>query len=237
MLPAVVTFPLNFDPARKHPVVFNIYGGPDAGGIRSSFSTNAGWFAQNGVITFQIDHRASGHFGKAGLDYMWRNLGRWEMEDYIEGVKWLRQQPWADPDRMGITGGSYGGYVTCMALTYGADYWTHGIANYSVTDWQLYDNIYTERFMDTPMQNPEGYRFGSAMAHADKLKGKLLIIHGEMDDNVHMQNSLQLVSKLQDAGKEFQLMIYPNGRHGWGGPKGQHSQALQNKFWKEEFGL
>lgn len=236
-LPAVITYPINFDPNKKYPVVFTIYGGPDAGGIRSSFSTGAGWYARNGIITFQIDHRASGHFGKKGLDYMWRNLGKWEMHDYIEGVKWLRTLPFVDPDRMGITGGSYGGYTTCMALTFGADYWTHGIASSSVTDWRLYDNVYTERYMDTPQQNPDGYDFGSAMTHASKLKGKLLIIHGEMDDNVHMQNSLQLVSKLEDLGKDFQLMIYPNGRHGWGGAKRQHSSKLANNFWIKEFGL
>lgn len=236
-LPAVIAYPLNFDTNKKYPVIFSIYGGPDAGGIRSSFSNNPNWYAQNGIIVFQIDHRASGHFGKEGLDYMWRNLGKWEMEDYIEGVKWLREQPFVDPERIGITGGSYGGYTTCMALTYGADYWTHGIANYSVTDWRLYDNVYTERYMDTPQQNPEGYDFGSAMTHAHKLKGKLFIIHGEMDDNVHMQNSLQLLSKLQDLGKDFQFMVYPNGRHGWGGAKGQHLRDLQYNFWLTEFGL
>ena len=118
-----------------------------------------------------------------------------------------------------------------MALTLGADYFNYGIANYSVTDWQLYDNVYTERFMDTPAENPEGYEYASAMTHADNYKGYLLITHGTMDDNVHMQNSIQLVSKLQDMGKDFEMMFYPGGRHGWGGPKGQHLQQLQLKFW------
>ncbi len=236
MLPALITFPVNFDPTRKYPVVFTIYGGPDAGGVRNSFGGyTPGWFAQNGIITINVDHRASGQFGKAGLDYMWRNLGKWEMVDYGEAVKYLRKMPWVDRTRMGITGGSYGGYTTCMALTAGADYWTHGVANFSVTDWKLYDNVYTERFMDTPEQNPEGYKMNSVMTHADKLQGKLYIIHGEMDDNVHMQNSLQLVSKLQDLNKEFQFMIYPNGRHGWGGPKAIHLRDIQNRFWMKEF--
>ncbi|MFO7616348.1 MAG: DPP IV N-terminal domain-containing protein [Bacteroidales bacterium] len=235
-LPALITYPVNFDATKKYPVVFTIYGGPDAGGIRNSFAGgNPGWYAQNGIITINVDHRASGHFGKAGLDYMWRNLGKWEMVDYGEAVKWLRTKPYVDETRMGITGGSYGGYTTCLALTAGADLWTHGIANYSVTDWKLYDNVYTERFMDTPQDNPEGYEAGSAMTHADQLKGKLYIIHGEMDDNVHMQNSLQLVSKLQDLGKEFEFMIYPNGRHGWGGAKATHFRDLQNKWWLKEF--
>ncbi|MFA6798517.1 MAG: S9 family peptidase [Bacteroidales bacterium] len=235
-LPALITYPVNFDPNKKYPVVFTIYGGPDAGGIRNSFSGGAAnWYAQNDIITINVDHRASGQFGKAGLDYMWRNLGKWEMIDYGEAVKWLRTKPYVDATRMGITGGSYGGYTTCMALTAGADYWTHGIANYSVTDWRLYDNVYTERFMDTPQQNPEGYEAGSAMNHADRLVGKLFIVHGEMDDNVHMQNSLQLISRLQDIGKTFEFMIYPNGRHGWGGAKATHFRNLQNEWWLREF--
>jgi len=191
--------------------------------------------AQNGVITFSIDHRATGHHGKKGVELMHRNLGKWEMNDYIEAVKWLRSQEFIDHEHIGITGGSYGGYMTCMALTYGAEYFTHGIAGSSVTSWRLYDNVYTERYMDTPEQNPEGYKAGSAMTHADKLVGKLRIVHGEMDDNVHMQNSLQLVSKLQDLGKDFEFMIYPNGRHGWGGAKGTHNRDQQNKFWLKHF--
>jgi len=234
-LPAVITYPLNFDPGKKYPVVFTIYGGPDAGGISNSFSSRPDWYAQNGIITIDIAHRGSGHFGKKGLDYMWRNLGKWEILDYAEGVKWLRTKPFVDPERIGITGGSYGGYTTAMALTSGADYWTHGIANLSVTSWRLYDNVYTERYMDTPEQNPEGYEAGSAMTYAGKLKGKLRLVHGEMDDNVHMQNTLQLVSKLQDLGKEFELMIYPNGRHGWGGAKASHNQEMQHQFWMENF--
>lgn len=235
-LPATITLPLNFDPNKKYPVVFSIYGGPNSGGIRNSFrDSRAGWYAKNDIIEFSIAHRASGHFGKKGLDYMWRNLGKWEILDYAEGVKWLRKKAYVDSTKMGITGGSYGGYTTAMALTSGAEYWTHGIANLSVTSWRLYDNIYTERFMDTPQQNPEGYEAGSVMTHADKLKGKLRIVHGEMDDNVHMQNSLQLISKLQDLNKEFGFMIYPNGRHGWGGQKAIHNRNEQYKFWYKNF--
>lgn len=235
-LPAIIILPLNFDPDKKYPVIFTIYGGPNSGGVRNSFrDSRAGWYAKNNIIEFKIDHRASGHFGKKGLDYMWRNLGKWEILDYAEGVKWLRKKPYVDATKMGITGGSYGGYTTAMALTSGADYWTHGIANLSVTSWALYDNIYTERFMDTPQQNPEGYKAGSAMTHADKLVGKLRIVHGEMDDNVHMQNSLQLVGKLQDLNKDFEFMIYPNGRHGWGGNKATHNRNQQYKFWYKHF--
>jgi len=235
-MPALITYPVNFDPAKKYPVVFTIYGGPDAGSIRNRWQgVQPRWYAENGIVTINVDHRGSGVFGKKGLDYMHRSLGKWEISDYSDAVKWLRQQPWADGSRMGITGGSYGGYVTCMALTAGADYWTHGIADYSVTDWRLYDNVYTERFMDTPEDNPEGYKQGSALTYAESLKGKLLIRHGDMDDNVHLQNSIWLITTLQDLNKPFEMMIYPGERHGWGGPKRTFQTNETNGFWMKSF--
>lgn len=235
-MPAVITYPLNFDPAVKYPVIFTIYGGPDAGGVRNMWTGwQPRWYAENGIVTISVDHRASGHFGKKGLDYMYRSLGKWEMSDYSDAVRWLREKPWVDASRMGITGGSYGGYTTCLALTMGADYWTHGIADYSVTDWRLYDNVYTERFMDTPQDNPEGYTAGSALTYAENYKGKLMLRHGSMDDNVHMQNSIWLITKLQDLNKPFEFMVYPGERHGWGGPKRIFSTAEANSFWMREF--
>jgi dipeptidyl-peptidase-4 len=122
-----------------------------------------------------------------------------------------------------------------MALTKGADYWTHGFAQYSVTDFRLYDNVYTERYMDTPQENPEGYRDGSAMTFTQNLKGKLYLTHGDIDDNVHLQNSIWLISKLQDEGKPFQFMLYPDNRHGVRGSKGVHEQNEAYKFWLENF--
>jgi dipeptidyl-peptidase-4 len=204
--------------------------------VRNSYRGNrVDFYAENGIITISVDHRASGHFGKKGIDYMHRNLGKWEMVDYIEAVKWLREKPYVDAKRMGITGSSYGGYTTCMALTAGADYWTHGVAGSSVTDWRLYDNVYTERFMDTPQDNPEGYKNGSVLSYAAKLEGKLHIIHGMADDNVHMQNSVYLISKLQDEGKVFTMMFYPGGRHGWGGAKAIHNRNTINSYWLKWF--
>lgn len=235
-MPALITYPVNFDPSKKYPVVFTVYGGPDAGSIRNRWTGyQPRWYAENGIVTINVDHRGSGHFGKKGIDYMHRSLGKWEISDYSDAVKWLREKPWADASRMGITGGSYGGYTTCMAMTLGADYWTHGIADYSVTDWRLYDNVYTERFMDTPEDNPEGYRNGSALTHAANLKGKLLIRHGDMDDNVHMQNSIWLITTLQDLTKPFEYMVYPGERHGWGGPKRVFMTNEGNNFWLRHF--
>jgi len=235
-MPAIITYPLNFDESGKYPVVFTIYGGPNSANVSNRWQGNTpSWYAQNGIITFSVDHRGSGHFGKRGLDQIHRCLGKWEILDYADAVKWLREKPYVDASKIGITGSSYGGYMTCLALTKGADYWTHGFAGSSVTDWKLYDNIYTERFMDTPRDNPEGYKDGSALTFAGNYKGKLYFDHGDMDDNVHFQNSLQLMSKLQDEGKVFQFMLYPNGRHGWGGEKRTHSQNEANNFWLNSF--
>lgn len=235
-MPAHITYPLNFDETKKYPVVFTIYGGPNSARTRNTWrSPNPSWYGQHGIVTISVDHRGSGHFGRRGLDYMHRNLGIWETRDYIDAVKWLRGKPWADPERIGITGGSYGGYVTIMALTKGAEYFTHGVARASVTDWRLYDNIYTERYMDRPQDNPEGYEKGSTLTYAADFRGRLQIVHGDMDDNVHMQNSIQLISRLQDLGKEFEFMIYPGGRHSWGGAKRAHSNNMANSFWLREF--
>jgi len=231
-LPVVWTLPANFDPTKKYPVLISIYGGPSAGTVSDSWrGLTSQWLAMEGMIQVSMDHRASGHFGKEGVALMHRHLGKWEMHDYIEVAKWLRAKPFVDTTKICITGGSYGGYVTSMALTYGADYFTHGIALYSVTDWRLYDTHYTERYMDTSKENPDGYKNGSVMTHAEKYKGLLRIVHGTMDDNVHMQNSIQLASALQDLGKHFEFMVYPGGRHGWGGPKATHSRNENYRFY------
>ncbi len=235
-LPAYWVLPPGFDENKRYPVIFSIYGGPDAGTVYKRYRDySSDDLLREGVIYFAVDHRASGKFGKKGLDFMHRNLGKWEMHDYIEAVKWLRERPFVDSTRMGIQGGSYGGYMTALALTYAADYFTHGVSRAPVTDWRLYDNVYTERYMDAPADNPAGYEFGSVMTHADRLQGKLLLIHGTIDDNVHMQNTIQLVSKLQDLGKDFDMMVYPGGRHGWGGAKRVHSGKLAERFWREVF--
>jgi dipeptidyl-peptidase-4 len=230
-LPIRITWPLNFDSTKKYPVMINIYGGPNAGTVRDGWQFNGltQWWAKEGLIQVAMDHRASGHFGKVGINYMHRNLGKWELTDWITIVKWLRANG-ADASRVGIAGFSYGGYMTAMALTAGADYFTHGLAGGSVTDWKLYDSHYTERFMDTPAENPEGYQAGAVMTYTDKYKGLLRIYHGTMDDNVHMQNSLQLVKKLQDSKKHFEFMLYPGGRHGWGGNQNAHSTNENNMF-------
>ncbi len=231
-LPMKVTWPVNMDKAKKYPVLISVYGGPNAGTVMDtwSLSGNQQWYAKEGLIQVSMDHRASGHFGKEGVNYMYHNLGYWEMKDYSTLVKWLIANGNADAAKICITGFSYGGYMACYALTYAGEVFTHGMAGGSVTDWTLYDSHYTERFMGTPANNPDGYKSSSVMTHADKYKGMIQIVHGMIDDNVHMQNSIQFISKLQDLKKDFEFMPYSGGRHGWGGNKGVHFQNLKTKF-------
>jgi dipeptidyl-peptidase-4 len=231
-LPTTITLPLDLEASKKYPVLISIYGGPNSGTVSDGWKGMGNqWWALEGMIQVSVDHRGSGHFGKEGVALMHRNLGKWEMNDYIECVKWLRAKPYVDEKKVCITGSSYGGYETCLALTYGADYFTHGVAGSSVTDWNLYDTHYTERYMDTPAENPEGYKNSSAMAFADRYKGLIRIVHGTMDDNVHMQNSIQLIDKLEELGKHFEFAIYPGGRHGWGGAKAVHNRVEAARFY------
>ena len=236
-LPAMWVLPADFDESKKYPVLFDVYGGPGGTDVTNSFSAylNRFFISQSGIIYFVADHRGSAYFGKKGKDYLYRNMGKWEINDYIEAVKWLKTKSFIDSTKIGITGGSYGGYVTCMALTLGADFFTHGLAEYSVTDWGLYDNVYTERYMDLPAENKEGYKFGSAMTHANDYKGLLRITHGTLDDNVHLQNTLQLIDKFTSMNKHFELMLYPNERHGVGYPKWVHAQTEYVRFWYKNF--
>jgi len=236
-LPAMWVLPPDFDEDKKYPVLFSVYGGPGGTDVTNSFSAylDRYFISQSEIIYFVVDHRGSAYFGRKGKDYLYRNMGKWEINDYAEAVKWLKTKSFIDSTKIGITGSSYGGYVTCMALTFGADYFTHGVAEYSVTDWALYDNVYTERYMDLPAENKEGYKFGSAMTHANKYKGLLRLTHGTLDDNCHMQNTLQLVDKFTSMDKHFELMLYPNERHGVGFPKWQHAQREYVQFWYKNF--
>ena len=217
--PVTITYPINFDSNKKYPVLVSIYGGPNAGTVYDRWKPVGGsaqWWAQEGLVQVAFDNRSSGHFGKMGMNYIYRQLGKYEIEDFMDCGRWLKQQPWMDTAKLCITGGSFGGYMTCMALTYGANVFNYGIAVSSVTDWQLYDTHYTERFMGTPADNAEGYKNTAAITYIGKYKGLLRIVHGTTDDNVHMQNSMQLINKLQDQKKHFELMLYPNERHGIG---------------------
>ncbi len=236
-LPAWWVVPDNFDreAQKRYAVIFRIYSGPAAPTVtnRYRWRWRDFYYANQDVITMSVDHRASGHFGKTGTANMYRKLGHWEVHDLVEAVKWLRTQGFIDSERVGITGGSYGGYMTLLALFKAPEYFTHGISVAPVTDWRLYDTVYTERYMDTPQANPEGYRDGSVLEAAKNLRGELLLMHGTIDDNVHFQQSLQLIDVLTNAKLPFELMIYPGSRHGV--RQRGHMNDLHNRFWFRHF--
>ncbi len=234
-LPAYWVLPPEFDAKntkKQYPVVFAIYGGPDAGRVHNTWvGLQAQYWAQHGIITISVDHRGSGAFGKQGVALMHRNLGKWEMADLIAAVKWLRAKPFIARDRIGITGGSYGGYTTTMALTCGAEYFNFGQAGSSVTDWQLYDSVYTERYMDTPKENPDGYKNGAVLTWAERYRDGLRLTHGTIDDNVHTQNTIQVVDWLTTHNKRFELMLYPDSRHGIQAGQRAHAMRETHDFW------
>jgi dipeptidyl-peptidase-4 len=232
-LPMSITYPIHFDRSKKYPVVISIYGGPNAGTVYDVWSRqflNSQWWAREGAIQVSMDNRSSGHFGKVGMNYIFRQLGKYEIEDYMECAKWLRSQAFVDSSKIFISGGSFGGYITCMALTYGSDYFNYGVASSSVTDWRLYDTHYTERYMERPQDNENGYSITSPQTYVKKYRGLLKVVHGNMDDNVHMQNSIQFINKLEDLDKHFEFMVYPGERHGWGGLKAIQSRNETRLF-------
>lgn len=231
-LPIRIIQPLHMEAGKKYPVLVSIYGGPARNDVMDNWrlSGTQQWFAKEGLMQVILEHRGSSHFGKEGTDYLHHNLGYWEMKDYITQVKWLIENRQADPERMAITGFSYGGYLSAYALTYGADYFTHGMAGGSVTDWSLYDTHYTERYMGTPQTNPEGYKKSSVMQYTHQYKGMLQLVHGLIDENVHPQNTIRLATDLQMKNKTFELMLYSGNRHGITGKQGVHHYNLKNRF-------
>ncbi len=209
--------PANFDSTKKYPVLFYVYGGPGSQTVRNAYLGNYLWYqylAQNGYIIFSVDGRGTGARGKAFRDVIYKNLGYYESKDQAEAATYLvKKYRFVDEKRIGIWGWSYGGYMSSLTLFKFGDIFKLAVAVAPVTTWKLYDTIYTERYMQTPELNPEGYEESSVLKYADKLKGKYLVIHGTTDDNVHWQNTIQLVDKLQKAGKQFYTMFYPNKDH------------------------
>ena len=239
-LPGAITFPTNFDQNKKYPVIVSVYGGPNSTNVMDSWRNPTGnlkMWADEGVIQVSIDNRASGHVGKDGINYIHRNLGYWEQIDFNQWGKYLTSLPYVNPKKIGITGFSYGGTMTMTALTDGAEYYSFGIAGGGVYDWHLYDSHYTERYMDHPKDNKEGYETTSVLKKVKMYtpeKGSLVhITHGTGDDNVHYQNTLKLVNELMREGKHFELMLYPEGMHGYRGFQGEFSAQENIRFWKK----
>jgi dipeptidyl-peptidase-4 len=219
LLEASLIKPADFDPGRKYPVWFTTYGGPHAPTISDAWHGGRAadhMLAGMGALVFGCDPRTASGKGACSAWCAYKQLGVQELKDIEEAIRWLKQQPYVDGDRIGMSGYSYGGFMTAYALTHSREF-AGGIAGAPPTDWHLYDTIYTERYMDTPQNNPEGYARTSVIKAAGNLHGRLLLIHGAIDDNVHAENTFKFIDALQKADKEFQLMIYPRSRHGVGG--------------------
>lgn len=226
-LNAWIMKPANFDPSKKYPVYFNIYGGPGANTVQNDFEgINYMWhqlLTQKGYIVVSVDPRGTMYRGEAFKKSTYLQLGKLETEDIIAAAKWMQQQNYVDPARIGIQGWSFGGFMTALCMTKGADVFKTGISVAPVTNWRNYDNIYTERFMQTPQENTAGYDDNSPVNHVSKLKGHLLLIHGTADDNVHFQNSMEFITALVAANKQFDFFAYPNKNHGiYGGNTRNH---------------
>jgi dipeptidyl-peptidase-4 len=210
--------PKDFDASKKYPVYLTFYSGPGHNEVTDSWDgPDYGWhqlLAQKGYIVFCVDTRGTMYRGEKFKKCTYLQLGKYETEDLIETAKWLGNQPYVDAARIGAQGWSYGGYMTLLCMTKGADYFKAGISVAPVTNWRYYDNIYTERFMRKPQDNAKGYDDNSPINYVNKLKGKLLLIHGSADDNVHVQNTMEITNAFVKANKQFDLFIYPNKNHG-----------------------
>jgi dipeptidyl-peptidase 4 len=205
-------FPSNFDPNKKYPLLVNVYAGPATNGARETF-TPPNSITEYGFLVATLDSRSAGGRGKKFLDGTYMKLGVVEMDDQAAGVKSLWNRPYVDKNRVGIFGTSYGGYASAMCLLRHPDVFQAASASSAVTSWHHYDTIYTERYMWIPQENKEGYDAGNAMSHVDKLKGRLMIYYGTADNNVHPNNSMQLIQALQRAGKSFEVQVGPDVGH------------------------
>ena len=285
-LPGMMVYPKNFDASKKYPVHVDIYGGPNTPMVRDRWVTpnvSNQWYSENGIIQITVDPRAAGHNGRAGLDMIYRQLTVWEIRDFCAWASWLQSLPYVQEDKIGVEGFSFGGTMTSMLLMQAPDKFHYGIAGGGVYDWALYDSHYTERYMDTPQNNPEGYAVSKVLNYVDgyptayntDLSGvavsdgsdtsmqcrirpadsqdgfcsaadcgcrigttwqsvepvMLKLTHGTGDDNVHHQNTLQLLDALHRSGKKFDFMIYPDGMHGYHGYQGDHFLKANQAFW------
>lgn len=211
-LHGLLHFPSNFDPSKKYPLLVSVYGGPATNGARETFST-PNPMTEYGFLVATLDSRSAAGRGKKFLDAIYMKLGTVEMDDQAAGVRSLWNRPYLNKERVGIFGTSYGGYSSAMCLLRHPDAFQAASAGSAVTAWYHYDSIYTERYMWIPQENKEGYEAGNAMNYADKLKGRLMIYYGTADNNVHPNNSMQLIQALQRAGKSFEVQVGPDAGH------------------------
>ncbi len=233
-LNAYLIKPADFDSTKKYPLFLSVYGGPGSQDVSDSWDNGMAWqqlLAQHGIVVACIDNRGTDGRGEAFRKSTYLQLGKLETEDQISAARFLGNQIWIDPSRIGIWGWSYGGYMTLLCLTRGADVFSMGIAVAPVTNWRFYDNIYTERYMRKPQDNAKGYDDNSPINHAELLKGKLLLVHGTADDNVHLQNSMEMSERLIIENKQFLQFFYPNKNHSlYGGNTRLHLYTMMTDF-------
>ena len=236
VMEAMLIRPSNFNPARKYPVMQFTYGGPGASSVRDAWGGSTYMYyqllAQHGIAVWVCDNRLASGKGAQSQWPSYKNFGPLELQDVEDGLTWLKKQPWVDASRIGIDGWSFGGFMVTYAMTHSTSF-RMGIGGGNVTDWRLYDSIYTERFMLMPQNNPEGYA-RSPLAAAKNLHGVPLLIHGVIDENVHAQNTLKFAYELQKAGKPFRLMMYEKSRHGVTDPDlVKHMRQMMFDFTRE----
>ena len=227
--------PKDFSPNKKYPVLMYQYSGPGSQQVSNAWDgRNTIWFnllAQKGYIVLCVDGRGTGYRGTKYKKATYKNLGKYEIEDQIAAAQWMGSQSFVDAGRIGIFGWSFGGYMASLAMTKGADVFKVGIAVAPVTTWRYYDTIYTERYLQTPQENPQGYDENSPINFADLMKGKYLLIHGTADDNVHYQNAVEMAEALIQKNKEFEFMTYPDKNHGiYGGNTRLHLYQKMTDF-------
>src|SRR5581483_3538141 len=210
--------PPQVEPGRRYPVIVEVYGGPHVqmvyDGWGNTVDLRAQYLARQGFLVFKVDNRGSARRGHAFEAAIFRRMGGVEVRDQVDGVRFLATLPEADTSRVGVYGWSYGGYMTLMCLLKAPDVYKAGVAGAPVTDWDGYDTFYTERYMETPQANPDGYREASALTHAANLRAPLLLLHGMLDENVHFRHTARLITALNDADRPYELAVYPNERHG-----------------------
>jgi dipeptidyl-peptidase-4 len=231
LLESLLYLPPDFDPAKKYPVYQHLYAGPMAPQVNDRWSNDLyhHFLAQQGYVVWVLDNRSASNKGVASAWPIHKKLGQLELQDQLDGLAWLRQQGWADMDRIALNGWSYGGYFTSYAMTH-SKAWKIGFVGAPVTDWRLYDSVYTERYMGLPQENASGYDQGSVLKAAKDLHGEILIMHGTMDDNVHPQNTVMLIDELIKGGKDYSLQLYPGAGHG---PRGDWTiWSLQKAKWE-----
>lgn len=211
-LHGLIQFPSNFDPSRRYPVLVSVYAGPATNGARETFAAPSP-LTEFGFLVVSMDSRSAGGRGKRFLDQIYLKLSQVETDDQAAGIRSLRMRPYVDGSRVGIYGTSYGGTVSGMALLRHGDVFQAAASSAAVVDWRQYDTIYTERYMRTPQENPEGYDFADMSKYAAQLTGRLMIYYGSADDNVHPNNQMAFIKALQDARKSFEVMVGPDRGH------------------------